>query len=111
MPLNGSNPLLIDLASLRHLAQLIGELRERGHDGDCMRALVDHVHDAGTLAAADVRRGLDELERGDLERASWRMRSCASPQPVVSSRRSPNGSGARTRLPLMHCAARVRRRR
>jgi len=69
MPLDGSKPLLIDLASLRHLAQLIGELRERGHDGDWMRALVDHVHDAGALADADVRQGLKELRRGDLKPA------------------------------------------
>jgi len=45
------------------------ELRTRGQDRDWLAAFVDYLHDANDRRSDSVRRGLDELARGELEPA------------------------------------------
>ena len=45
------------------------ELRARGDDHDWLAALTDYLHDASDRRSDSVRRGLEELARGDLEAA------------------------------------------
>lgn len=64
-----AKPVLVDIDALRAVAAAIGELRARGQDGGWTRALIDYLHDAQTLAGVELRAGLSELERGELEPA------------------------------------------
>ena len=68
-PVMGAKPVLVDLDSLRRVGRMLGELRERGQDGDWVRDLVDRLHDAAVLGGGPARTGLDELRRGELEPA------------------------------------------
>ena len=65
----GSKPVLIDRASVRHVHRLLEELRERGKDRDWLRAFVDYVHDMAIRRSPEVRRGIEQMERGELEPA------------------------------------------
>jgi len=47
----------------------VEELHTRGQDHDWLAALVDYLHDANGRRSDSVRRGLDELTRGELEPA------------------------------------------
>lgn len=47
----------------------VDELRIRAQDHDWLAALVDYLHDANDRRSDCVRRGLDELARGELEPA------------------------------------------
>jgi hypothetical protein len=47
----------------------VEELRTRGQDRDWLAALADHLHDASDRRSDSVRRGVDELARGELEPA------------------------------------------
>ena len=47
----------------------VEELRTRGQDRDWLAAFVDYLHDANDRRSDSVRRGLDELARGELEPA------------------------------------------
>jgi hypothetical protein len=47
----------------------VEELRTRGQDHDWLAAFVDYLHDANDRRSDSVRRGLDELARGELEPA------------------------------------------
>jgi transposase len=65
----GSKPLQIDRDSVRRVHRALGELRARGQDRDWMAALVAYLHDASDRRSESVRRGLEELARGELEPA------------------------------------------
>ena len=58
-----------DRSRLREVHRLLAELRERGQDRDWLRSFVDYVHDMAELRRPAVRRGLEQLERGELEPA------------------------------------------
>jgi hypothetical protein len=47
----------------------VQELRTRGQDRDWLAALADYLHDANDRRSDSVRRGVDELARGELEPA------------------------------------------
>ena len=47
----------------------VEELRSRGQDHDRLASLVDYLHDENDRRSDIVRRGLDELARGELEPA------------------------------------------
>ena len=64
-----SKPLQIDRDSARRVHRALGELRARGQDRDWLATLVDHLHDASDRHSESVRKGLDELARGDIEPA------------------------------------------
>lgn len=65
----GSKPLQVDRDSARRVHRALGELRARGQDRDWLAALVDYLHDASDRRSESVRRGLEELARGELEPA------------------------------------------
>lgn len=65
----GSEPVLIDRASVRHVHRLLEELRERGKDREWLRTFVDYVHDMAIRRSPEVRRGIKQMERGELEPA------------------------------------------
>jgi transposase len=65
----GSKPTQIDRESARRVHRALGELRARGQDRDWLAALVDYLHDTRDRRSESVRKGLDELARGDLEPA------------------------------------------
>jgi len=65
----GFKPLLLERSSLRAAHRAVNELRARGQDSDWLRALVDLLHDRIERNSAAVRRGLEEMERGELEPA------------------------------------------
>lgn len=64
-----AKPVLIEIASLRRVERALGELRERGHDRDWTRALVDVLHDREERRRPEIVAGLDELRHGMLEPA------------------------------------------
>ena len=64
-----SKPLQIDRDSARRVQRALGELRARGQGRDWLAALVDYLHDTGDRRSESVRRGLEELARGELEPA------------------------------------------
>jgi DNA-binding transcriptional regulator YiaG len=66
---SGSKPMQIDRESARRVHRALGELRARGQDRDWLAALTDYLHDASDRRSESVRRGLDELARGDFEPA------------------------------------------
>jgi hypothetical protein len=45
------------------------ELRARGEDRDWLAAFADYLHDESDRRSDSVRRGLEELARGELEPA------------------------------------------
>jgi len=47
----------------------VKELRARGEDRDWLATLADYLHDASDRRSDSVRRGLEELARGELEPA------------------------------------------
>lgn len=47
----------------------VEELRTRGQVGDWLATFADYLHDAHDRRSDSVRRGLDELARGELEPA------------------------------------------
>ena len=61
----GGSPTLPQPAALR----AVEELRTRGQDRDWLATLIDYLHDANDRRSDSVRRGLDELARGELEPA------------------------------------------
>jgi transposase len=65
----GSKPAQIDRESARRVHRALAELRARGQDRDWLAALVDHLHDTRDRRSASVRKGLDELARGEVEPA------------------------------------------
>jgi transposase len=65
----GSKPAQIDRESARRVHRALGELRARGQDRDWLATLVDYLHDTRDRRSESVRKGLDELARGDLEPA------------------------------------------
>jgi hypothetical protein len=64
-----AKPVLIERESLRSVHRLLAELRERGKDRDWLSTFVDYVHDRAVVRSPAVRRGLAEMEAGDLEPA------------------------------------------
>jgi transposase len=64
-----SKPAQIDRESARTVHRALAELRARGQDRDWLAALVDYLHDARDRRSERVRKGLDELARGELEPA------------------------------------------
>jgi hypothetical protein len=64
-----AKPVLVDGSSLREIRSALAELRARGQDRDWLRALVDVLHDRVELGRAELRHGIDELEREQLEPA------------------------------------------
>jgi excisionase family DNA binding protein len=64
-----AKPVLIERASLRDVHRLLEELRERGEDGEWLRAFVDYVHDMAARRSPGVQRGLAQMEAGELEPA------------------------------------------
>lgn len=64
-----SKPLQIDRDSARRVHRGLVELRARGHDREWLATLVDYLHDASDRRSESVRKGLDELARGELEPA------------------------------------------
>ena len=68
-PVPRAKPVLIERSSLRLAHQAIQELRERGQDRDWLRALVDLLHDRAERKRPGIVRGLEELQRGELEPA------------------------------------------
>lgn len=65
----GSKPAQIDRESARRLHRALAELRTRGQDRDWLAALVDYLHDTRDRRSKSVRKGLEELKRGELEPA------------------------------------------
>jgi len=65
----GTKPLQINRDSARQICRALDELRARGQDRDWLAALVDYLHDARDRRSESVRRGLEELARGELEPA------------------------------------------
>lgn len=65
----GSKPLQIDRESARRVHRGLVELRARGQDREWMATLIDYLHDASDRRSEPVRKGLDELARGELEPA------------------------------------------
>jgi predicted transcriptional regulator len=65
----GSKPLQIDRDSVRRVHRALAELRARGQDRDWLAALTDYLHDTSDRRSESVRKGLDELARGELEPA------------------------------------------
>jgi len=65
----GSKPAQIDRESARRVHRALGELRARGQDRDWLTALVDYLHDTQARRSDSVRKGLDEMARGELEPA------------------------------------------
>ena len=65
----GSKPVQIDRDSARRVHRALGELRTCGQDRDWLAALVDYLHDKRDRRSESVRRGLEELARGELEPA------------------------------------------
>jgi len=61
-----SKPVQIDRDSARRVHRALGELRTRGQDRDWLAALVDYLHDERDRRSESVRRGLEELARGEL---------------------------------------------
>jgi DNA-binding transcriptional regulator YiaG len=64
-----SKPMQVDRDSARRVHRALGDLRARGQDRDWMAALVDYLHDTRDRRSESVRRGLEELARGELEPA------------------------------------------
>jgi hypothetical protein len=64
-----SKPAQIDRESARIVHRALAELRARGQDRDWLAALVDYLHDLRDRRSEGVRKGLDELARGELEPA------------------------------------------
>jgi transposase len=64
-----SKPVQIDRDSARRVQRALGELRARGRDRDWLAALIDYLHDTRDRRSESVRRGLEELARGELEPA------------------------------------------
>lgn len=65
----GKRPIQVTSESLRQTQRLLEELRSRGQDRDWLQSLVDYLHDADARRRPDVRRGLEELRRGQTEPA------------------------------------------
>ena len=65
----GSKPAQIDRDSARRVHRAITELRARGQDRDWLAALVDYLHDMRDRRSESVRKGLEELARGEVEPA------------------------------------------
>lgn len=65
----GTKPLQINRDSARRIYRALDELRARGQDRDWLAALVDYLHDARDRRSESVRRGLEELARGEVEPA------------------------------------------
>ena len=64
-----SKPVQIDRESARMVHRALAELRARGQDRDWLAALGDYLHDARDRRSESVRKGLDDLARGELEPA------------------------------------------
>ena len=64
-----SKPAQIERESARTVHRALAELRDRGQDRDWLVALVDYLHDMHDRRSESVRKGLDELARGELEPA------------------------------------------
>ncbi len=64
-----AKPVLVERESLRRVHRLLAELRERGKDRDWLRTFVDYVHDVAIRRSPEVRRGIEQMERGELEPA------------------------------------------
>jgi predicted RNA-binding protein with EMAP domain len=64
-----AKPTLVERESLRQVHRLLDELRERGQDRDWLRTFVDYVHDMALRRSPEVRGGIEQMERGELEPA------------------------------------------
>lgn len=65
----GGGPVRIGRDSARRVGRGLVELRARAHDRDWLAALADYLHDESDRRSEPVRKGLDELARGELEPA------------------------------------------
>jgi hypothetical protein len=79
-----AKPVLVEIASLGRVGRALAELRERGHDRDWTRALVDLLHDRAERGRPELVEGLDELRRGVL---APRSGTRGSARPERRSRR------------------------
>ena len=71
----GDGPVCVDRDSARRVGRGLVELRARAHDRDWLAALVDYLHDESDRRSEPVRKGLDELVRGEVEAAQSRNSS------------------------------------
>ena len=67
--INGSSPVEIEPASLRSISHALDELRERGQDREWLAALVDYLDDREARRSPALKKGLEQLARGELEPA------------------------------------------
>lgn len=67
--INGSSPVEIEPDSLRSVSRALQELRERGQDREWLQALVDYLDDRQARQSPAVKKGLQQLKRGELEPA------------------------------------------
>ena len=64
-----SSPVQIEPESLHRVSRALAELRERGQDRDWLQAVVDELHDRETRQSDELRKGISQLKRGQLEPA------------------------------------------
>ena len=64
-----ASPVQIDPESLHRVSRALAELRERGQDRDWLAAVVDYLHDREARQSGELREGISELKRGQLEPA------------------------------------------
>jgi hypothetical protein len=64
-----AKPVLVERSSAREVHAMLQELRDRGQDGNWLRAFVDYLHDRGERKRPAIVKGLQQMERGDLEPA------------------------------------------
>ena len=65
----GSSPVEIEPSSLRQVSSALDELREHGQDRDWLATLVDYLEDRQTRRRPALKKGLQQLQRGELEPA------------------------------------------
>ncbi len=64
-----AGPTQVDPESLHRVARALAELRERGQDRVWLAAVVDELHDREARQGDELREGISQLKRGQLEPA------------------------------------------
>jgi len=64
-----SSPVEIEPDSLRSVSRALEELRERGQNREWLQALVDYLDDREARRSPALKKGLEQLARGELEPA------------------------------------------
>jgi DNA-binding transcriptional MerR regulator len=68
-PMQATKPTQIERESARRVHRALAQLREHGQNRDWLSALIDMLHDTADARSATVRKGLEELARGETEAA------------------------------------------